>query len=137
MAAEKKILLALADSKLRKRVKSKILEPAGYRVSVVSDCKAARADLEKNRPALCFLGDDLPDGDPLELAEERARSCFDRLSMNWTDGSEACIRPRPSQSPPFAGFSLTRGAGAAGGAPIKGDPRCSWASRLSTNQARA
>ncbi len=70
MAAEKRLLVALADSKLRKEIKEEILEPAGYQVVAVESCKAARKELDANRPALCFFGDDLQDGDPLELAEE-------------------------------------------------------------------
>jgi two-component system NtrC family sensor kinase len=70
MAAEKRLLVALADSKLRKAIKEEILEPAGYQVVAVASCKAARKNLDAKRPALCFVGDDLKDGDPLELAEE-------------------------------------------------------------------
>jgi PAS domain S-box-containing protein len=70
MPAKKEILLAVADTKLRKRIKVKVLEDAGYAVMAVGSCKAARASLEKGKLALCFLGDDLPDGDPFELAEE-------------------------------------------------------------------
>jgi DNA-binding NtrC family response regulator len=70
MAAEKRLLVALADSKLRKAIKEEILESAGYQVVAVASCKAARKNLDAKRPALCFVGDDLKDGDPLELAEE-------------------------------------------------------------------
>jgi len=70
MPAKKELLLAVADSKLRKRLKEKVLEDAGYVVVAVDSCKAARTSLETGKLALCFLGDDLPDGDPFDLAEE-------------------------------------------------------------------
>lgn len=70
MSAERALLLALADVKLRKRLKDKVLIPAGYAVVDVASCKRARKSLKKSPPALFLVGDDLADGSAFDLAEE-------------------------------------------------------------------
>ena len=70
MAVEKALLLAVADAKLRKRLKDKVLSPAGYAVADVANCKSARKSLKKMPPALFLVGNDLRDGSAFDLAEE-------------------------------------------------------------------
>lgn len=70
MAANRSLLLAIADASQYAALKGDVLEAAGYQVHSADSCTSARQAMREKNPPLLLLGDEFPDGDAFELAEE-------------------------------------------------------------------
>lgn len=68
MESQKRILVVLHDIGTSQQIEKKILSSESYNVIVCRTCQAAEEAAHSIRLDLMILGDDLPDGDYLELA---------------------------------------------------------------------
>lgn len=68
MVASKRVLLVFSDESTATLIERSILAPQGYQVTLARTCKEAESLVERLRPDLMMLGDNLSDGDHIELA---------------------------------------------------------------------
>ncbi len=68
MAERERLLVVIADRELVNLLERSVLAPQGYRVTTASTGAAAERQIKSRRPDLMLLGDDLPDGDYLDMA---------------------------------------------------------------------
>ena len=66
--ANERILLVLSNSEVRQIAEEQSLSPEGYQVSVATTCEEAERMMPNIRPDIMVIGDQLEDGDHLELA---------------------------------------------------------------------
>lgn len=66
----KQVLLVFSDENTRYLLEHNVLTQEDFFVTTVQTCAEARQAVQKIRPDLMVLGDDLPDGDHLALAAE-------------------------------------------------------------------
>lgn len=70
MAEMSRVLLVLSDEPTLHLLERNILSPDSYQVVVARTCAEARRSVESANPHLVILGDNLEDGDHLQLAAE-------------------------------------------------------------------
>ena len=68
MGSNKRILLVFSDDDTAHLLERNILAPEGYQVAITRTCAEAERAVANIRPDLMILGDNLTDGDHIQLA---------------------------------------------------------------------
>ena len=70
MGERKRILLVMTDDNTVRLLERSVLSPEEYHVLAARSCEEAHRSVQTNHPDLMILGENLPDGDHLELAAQ-------------------------------------------------------------------
>lgn len=87
----KQVLLVFSDENTRYLLEHNVLTQEDFFVTTVQTCAEARQAVQKIRPDLMVLGDDLPDGDHLALAAELLEKQPTLPIILFTQGDEKVL----------------------------------------------